>query len=78
MDTRIEMNASLFVSCSFFAPLALVAVVLLAAGCASTGGQPSAAPAGVIESTLPPIPPVTGPLDLYVEYPDSLQRMSHT
>jgi N-acetylmuramoyl-L-alanine amidase len=47
-----------------------------AAGCASSGGQPSAVPAGVIESTLPPIPPVTGPLDLYVEYPDSLQRIA--
>lgn len=57
-------------------PLALAAVVLLAAGCASTGGQPSAAPAGVIEGTLPPIPPVIGPLDLYVEYPDSLQRIA--
>jgi len=56
--------------------LTLAAVVLLAAGCASTGGQPSAAPAGVIESTLPPIPPVTGPLSLYVEYPDSLQRIA--
>ena len=30
----------------------------------------------MIESTLPPIPPVTGPLDLYVEYPDSLQRIA--
>ena len=35
-----------------------------------------AAPAGVIESTLPPIPSVTGPLSLYVEYPDSLQRIA--
>jgi N-acetylmuramoyl-L-alanine amidase len=54
--------------------LAGAAIAILAAGCAS--GQPSAAPAGVIESTLPPIPPVTGPLDLYVEYPDSLQRIA--
>ena len=61
---------------SVIAPLTFSAVVLLAAGCASTGGQPSAAPAGVIASTLPPIPPVTGPLDLYVEYPDSLQRIA--
>jgi N-acetylmuramoyl-L-alanine amidase len=29
-----------------------------------------------MESTLPPIPPVTGPVDLYVEYPDSLQRIA--
>ena len=57
------------------APLAWAAIVLLATGCAS-GGQPSAAPTGVIGSTLPPIPPVTGPLDLYVEYPDSLQRIA--
>jgi N-acetylmuramoyl-L-alanine amidase len=58
------------------APFTMAAVVILLAGCASTGGQPSAAPDGVIESTLPPIPTVTGPLDLYVEYPDSLQRIA--
>ena len=59
------------------APLAAcAALVLLASGCASTGGQTSAAPPGVLESTLPLIPPVTGPLDLYVEYPDSLQRIA--
>ncbi len=56
--------------------LVCAALVVLASGCASTGGQPSAAPAGVLESTLPPIPPATGPLDLYVEYPDSLQRIA--
>jgi N-acetylmuramoyl-L-alanine amidase len=59
------------------AQLACAALALVATGCASgTGGQPSAAPAGVIESSLPPIPPVTGPLDIYVEYPDSLQRIA--
>ena len=57
-------------------PLVCAALALLAAGCASAGSQPSAAPPGVLESTLPPIPPVTGPLDLYVEYPDSLQRIA--
>ena len=69
------MNASQSRSRPRAALLAWAAVALLAAGCAS-GGQPSAAPAGVIGSTLPPIPPVTGPLDLYVEYPDSLQRIA--
>jgi N-acetylmuramoyl-L-alanine amidase len=58
--------------------LAGAAIAVLAAGCASggAGGQPSAAPPGVLEGTLPPIPPVTGPLDLYVQYPDSLQRIA--
>jgi N-acetylmuramoyl-L-alanine amidase len=56
---------------------AIVAIgAILAAGCASSGTTPSAAPAGVMEGTLPPIPTVTGPLDLYVEYPDSLQRIA--
>jgi N-acetylmuramoyl-L-alanine amidase len=58
--------------------LLITAPLLLAAGCASSGGtgEPSAAPPGVLESTLPPIPSVTGPLNLYVEYPDSLQRIA--
>jgi len=30
----------------------------------------------VIESVLPPIPTVQGPIQLYVEYPDSLQRIT--
>ncbi len=55
---------------------AVAAGALLAAGCASSGTPPSAVPAGVMEGTLPPIPTVTGPLDLYVEYPDSLQRIA--
>lgn len=55
---------------------ACTALALAGAGCAGTSGQPSAAPPGVLESTLPPIPPVTGPLDLRVEYPDSLQRLA--
>ncbi|MBT8479235.1 MAG: N-acetylmuramoyl-L-alanine amidase [Gemmatimonadetes bacterium] len=58
------------------ATIAVCAAAFFAAGCASTGGQPSAVPAGVMQSTLPPIPPVSGPLDLYVEYPDSLQRIA--
>jgi N-acetylmuramoyl-L-alanine amidase len=56
--------------------LASAALAFLATGCASTRGQPSAAPPGVLESSLPPIPPVTGPLNLYVEYPDSLQLVA--
>lgn len=56
--------------------LAAAAVTVFAAACASSGGSPTAAPSGVLESALPPIPPVTGPLDLYVEYPDSLQRIA--
>lgn len=52
------------------------ALGILASGCASAAGPPSAAPPGVLESSLPPIPPVTGPLQLYVEYPDSLQRIA--
>jgi len=53
--------------------LAGVALSLLAGGCASGGGP---APAGVLDSTLPPIPTVTGPLAIHVEYPDSLQRIA--
>ncbi len=60
----------------FEVAIIVCAAAAFTAGCASSGGQPSAVPAGVIESTLPPIPPVTGPLDLYVEYPDSLQRIA--
>ncbi len=33
-------------------------------------------PPGVIESVLPPIPSIRGPIGLYVEYPDSLQRIT--
>ncbi len=55
---------------------AVVAVCVLLAGCASAGSGPDALPPGVLESTIPPIPVVTGPIDLYVEYPDSLQPIA--
>lgn len=56
--------------------LAGAAIALLTAGCASSGASPGAAPSGVLESALPRIPTVAGPLSLYVEYPDSLQRIA--
>ena len=62
------------------AAVCLVAYAVTLGGCASSGssaggtgaraGSPANGPA------LPPIPEVTGPLDLYVEYPDSLQRIT--
>lgn len=55
----------------------MLAATALAGACASGGpAVDGLAPAGVFESTLPPIPPVTGPVDVYVEYPDSLQRIA--
>ncbi|KPJ75096.1 MAG: hypothetical protein AMS19_14390, partial [Gemmatimonas sp. SG8_23] len=48
---------------------------LILAGCASSG-DPGPLPPGVIRSSLPPVPSVTGPLSVYVEYPDSLQRIT--
>ena len=55
--------------------LACAAIPFALAGCAS-GGASGPAPAGVLESTLPPIPAVTGPLAIHVQYPDSLQRIA--
>jgi hypothetical protein len=57
----------------------LGALLLAAAACggaARTVPGGGAAPPGVIGSVLPPIPEVRGPLALYVEYPDSLQRIT--
>jgi N-acetylmuramoyl-L-alanine amidase len=70
------MNARFHRAETRAAQLAMGALVFLASGCASAGGPPSAAPAGVLENTLPPIPQVTGPLHLHVQYPDSLQRIA--
>jgi len=50
----------------------LSGLVALAAGCASTTPE-GPVPPGVIRTSLPPVPTVTGPLALRVEYPDSLQ-----
>lgn len=55
-----------------------VTAALLAAGCASGGTEPldSLSPAVAPEGALPPIPTVSGPVSLHVEYPDSLQRIA--
>jgi len=53
---------------------ALLAVGALSA-CATTA-DPETVPPGVMRSSLPPVPEVTGPISLYVEYPDSLQRVA--
>lgn len=59
---------------------ALVTVLSACGGAATTQGPggPGAGPVpdGVIGSVLPPIPEVTGPLDLHVQYPDTLQRIT--
>ena len=56
------------------------AAVLLAAAaltaCATTADPETTVPPGVMRSSLPPVPAVTGPLSMYVEYPDSLQRIT--
>ncbi|MCL7936734.1 MAG: N-acetylmuramoyl-L-alanine amidase [marine benthic group bacterium] len=65
-------------TCRLDALRRLCALALLPLGfaaCASSG-DPGPLPPGVIRSSLPPVPSVTGPLSLYVEYPDSLQRIS--
>jgi N-acetylmuramoyl-L-alanine amidase len=58
--------------------LAVAALTALAAcgGSATTGAPGGPVPEGVIGSVLPPIPEITGPLALRVEYPDSLQRIT--
>ncbi|HSM08103.1 MAG TPA: N-acetylmuramoyl-L-alanine amidase [Gemmatimonadota bacterium] len=45
-------------------------------GADGPGGPGEAFPSGVIGGVLPPIPEVTGPVEVYVEYPDSLQRIT--
>jgi len=55
-----------------------VAMILVAASlsaCATTA-DPETVPPGVMRSSLPPVPAVAGPISLYVEYPDSLQRIT--
>jgi N-acetylmuramoyl-L-alanine amidase len=52
----------------------LLATVALSA-CASAA-DPETVPPGVMRSSLPPVPTVSGPISLYVEYPDSLQRIT--
>jgi N-acetylmuramoyl-L-alanine amidase len=51
----------------------LLAAVALSA-CASAA-DPETVPPGVMRSSLPPIPAVSGPISMYVEYPDSLQSV---
>lgn len=54
-----------------------VALSMLAScGGITPGPGPAAVPPGVIRSALPPIPAVIGPIQLTVEYPDSLQRIT--
>lgn len=53
----------------------LPGLVALAAGCASPAPQ-GPVPPGVIRTSLPPVPAVSGPLALRVEYPDSLQLVA--
>lgn len=56
---------------------ALVALAAGTAGCASGGADPGEAmPPGVLRTSLPPIPEAIGPLNIRVEYPDSLQRIA--
>lgn len=52
----------------------LLAAVILSA-CATTA-DPETVPPGVMRSSLPPVPPVAGPISMYVEYPDSLQSVA--
>ncbi len=53
--------------------VALTAVLLTACASAPTGGT---VPSGVMKSSLPPVPTVTGPISLHVEYPDSMQNIT--
>jgi N-acetylmuramoyl-L-alanine amidase len=52
----------------------LLAAVALSA-CASAA-DPETVPPGVMRSSLPPVPAVSGPISMYVEYPDSLQSVA--
>lgn len=49
---------------------------LAACGGTTPGPDLGPVPPGIIESVLPPIPSVRGPIRLSVEYPDSLQRIT--
>ncbi|TFG66913.1 MAG: N-acetylmuramoyl-L-alanine amidase [Gemmatimonadales bacterium] len=59
-------------------PLWAAALIGQLAACGGVTPAPSAGPVppGVIESVLPPIPSVRGAVQLHVEYPDSLQRIT--
>jgi N-acetylmuramoyl-L-alanine amidase len=57
------------------APLGLGALAALAAGCATSPPE-GPVPPGVIRTSLPSVPAVTGPLALRVEYPDSLHLVA--
>ena len=56
-----------------FRAAALLAVGAL--GACATAADPETVPPGVMRTSLPPVPAVSGPISLYVEYPDSLQRV---
>jgi len=56
-------------------PVAFVLAAAALSACATTT-DPETVPPGVMRSSLPPIPPVAGPISMYVEYPDSLQRVT--
>ena len=56
-------------------PGALILAAAALSACATTA-DPETVPPGVMRSSLPPIPAVSGPVSLYVEYPDSLQRVA--
>ncbi len=58
------------------AAIVLVALAAIGCGAVRTPGTVEPAPAGVLRASLPPIPRVTGPVELHVEYPDSLQRIA--
>ncbi len=62
--------------CGAMHRLCAVALVPLSFAACASSGDPGPLPPGVIRSSLPPVPPVTGPLSVYVEYPDSLQRIT--
>ena len=51
----------------------LLAAAALAACATTSDPDPGTMPPGVMRTSLPPVPPVSGPISLYVEYPDSLQ-----
>ncbi|MFQ5529072.1 MAG: N-acetylmuramoyl-L-alanine amidase [Gemmatimonadota bacterium] len=53
-----------------------VTVIAWLAACGGSRAEPGPLPPGIIESVLPRIPEVSGPVRLYVEYPDSLQRIT--
>lgn len=56
--------------------IASAALLGLAFAACASSGDPGPLPPGVLRTSLPPVPTVTGPLSVYVEYPDSLQRIT--